>query len=130
MRTREEIIDGLKKAYRKYRRAELTLTKPHLTKQFKNKRCKSALKVKQMRENATEIRDAWQQEVLWLYHLLPEVRQAVELQAVETAIQFAAELVRPQRRPKRMKNQLAFLEPVAPSRKAQPEEARIAGSSR
>ncbi len=117
--TRDEIIQGLAKNYRLWKKLSASLDKPPLNKQYKNKKCKSARKLACKREEVMDdIADTYNEmEYLWM--MIPEVRQSYDLQNGQAMEDYAAQLVKLKRRPRFLKTQLSLV--VA----AQPEEAVV-----
>lgn len=130
---REQLLREMAAAYRQFRRLERSLNRPPLNRQFKNSRCKSAVRIQADRNDVLEEIESCKCKLLSWYCFLPEVRNDPSLQLTGTALRFAASLVQPQRCPKRMKNQQTFaatMPGAVAGPGAQPEEARIAGSGR
>lgn len=117
--TREDILAGMARTYRLYRRLQLSLERKPLNRQFKNPKCKSAEKLRGKREAVQQDMVQLYNSIIQLWMMLPEVLNS-ELNSGGglCAMQYAASLVKRRRRPRFLKNQPRF-------GFAQPEEATV-----
>ena len=106
--TREETIQAMKKAYRRWKKLLASLERPPLNRQFKNPKCKSAKKLAERREEVEgSICDAYD-EMLDCWNLLPEVRQSYDLKHEQQMLAWLTKLTKPNRNPRYLKSQMSL----------------------